>query len=161
MSRRSVLLSAVIAASLPAASMLAPVPALAREAAHDAGLHQVTQKLADPRLQRSIAGALAALTEALMDIKVAPFANAMAQIEAVGENSGANGRRGAKLARQMDPNTTLRDLAGPGGANISSEIDHKLPQMMTALSGMSGAVETVLPQLEEIAKRVEQSIPVS
>ena len=149
MSRRSNLLSAVIAASL-----LAPLPALAREAAPRNGdLHQVTQKLADPRLQRSIAGALAALSEALMDIKVAPFARAMEKMEDIdGEH---------RPARHIDPNATLRDLAGPGAANISDEIDHKLPQMMTALSGMSGAMEAMLPQLEDIAKRMEQAIPVS
>ncbi len=142
MSRRSVLLSAMLAASL-----LAPAPAMAR----DNGLHQISEKLSDPRLQHSLAAALAALSEAMLDMKMAPFAQAMDQMG----NIGGDKHR----TRHIDPDMTLRDMAGADAAHLPQEIDRRLPQMMGAMAGMSHAMEGMLPQLEAMAGRMKNVLP--
>ena len=138
MVKRAALIAAV------AAVVLAPVPALARE--RESGLSEMSARLADPELQGAIAGMLGALSNAMLDMKVAPIAKAA---EAMGDR---------KLARRVGPDTTLRDLAGRDSARMQRELDEKLPQAMTAMAGMAGAMEAMLPQLEAMARQMGEQM---
>ncbi len=138
--------STVLAAALTALAV-APVPALAK----DSGMGEVTAKLSDPRTQSAVAGALAALSEALLSMKMAPLAKAMESME------GVTG--GRKAMPRIDPDATLRDLAGPSADRLPQELSEKVPAMMGAMGGMAGAMEAMLPELEKIGERMKDAIP--
>ncbi len=132
---------AVMAAGF-AAFAFAPVPAMARES--DTG--RMAEKLSDPELQHALAGALAALSVAMLDMKLAPLARAA---EAMGDT---------RAARQLGGDATLRDIAGPEAGNMGSEMRRKVPQMMGAMGAMAGAMEEMMPQLEAMGKRMAQTM---
>ena len=113
---------AVLGGALVAAAAL-PVPAFAREANGS----QVAEVLANPGTQRAMAGAMAAMTEAMLDMKVGPFAKAMEGMD------DATGNR--RAARRIDPNATLGDLAGPEARRMPREVARKMPKMMGAMAG--------------------------
>lgn len=138
MTKRAALIAAV------AAVALAPVPAFARE--RDSSLAEMRERLADPAFQTALAGMLGALGNAMLDMKVAPIAKAA---EAMGDRN---------LARRVGANTTLRDLAGRDSARMQRDLDEKLPQAMTAMAGMAGAMETMLPQLEAMARQMGEQM---
>ncbi len=133
---------AVLGAAVVAAAAL-PVPALAREARTG----QVVEALANPGTQQAMAGAMAAMTEALLDLKIGPLAKALDGM------SGAAGS--AKSTRHIDPDATLGDLAGPEARRMPGEVARKLPQMMGAMAGMAGAMEAMLPQLEAMGEKMK------
>jgi hypothetical protein len=139
------LLVAILGGALGAAAAL-PVPALAREA-HGG---QVAEALANPGTQQAMAGAMAAMTEALLDLKVGPFAKAM---EGMDDSAGHR-----KAARRIDPDATLGDLAGPEARRMPREVSRKLPKMMGAMAGMAGAMEAMLPQLEAMGAKVKDAM---
>lgn len=127
-----------------AAVVLAPLPAAARERSpRDSGLGEMSARLADPAFQGSLAAMLTALSDALLDIKVAPLAKAA---EAMGDRN---------LARRIGPDTTVRDMAGRDASRMQRDLGEKLPQAMTAMAGMTGAMEAMLPQLEAMARQMQ------
>jgi hypothetical protein len=129
--------SLVLAAALSAVA-LAPMPVLAR----DNGPAEIADQLRDPKKQQGMADALAAMTQAMMSIKLAPFADAM---EKMGDSKAAR-----KLARAE----TLGDLAGKDARRMPQEVSRQVPQMMGMMAGMAGAMEAMLPQLEAMAKQM-------
>lgn len=131
----------IIALSL--ATALAPVPLHAQES--EAG--EVAKKLSDPQAQLAAAAALAAISEAILDIDIAPFARAVA----------AAGGGGA--VRDLPPDARLRDLAGPDAGRLPAEVARRVPRAMGAASEMAGAIDGMLPQLRETARRLKQAIP--
>jgi hypothetical protein len=137
---------AVLACGL-AAVALSPLPAHARAASRDAGLAEMADRLGDPELQHSFAGVLVALSDALLGMKVAPMARAAA---AMGDS-----HMDGHMDRRIGPNTTLRDLAGPDARNLKAGITEKVPQMMSAMAGMTGAMQAILPQLEAMAEQMK------
>ena len=130
-----------------AAFALAPIPAMAR----DKDIDRTIGQLSDPRTQTAAAAAMAAFSEALLDIKMAPFARAM---DAAG---GAAGDREA--ARSIDPDATLGEMLGPEAARLPRELSAKVPEMMGAMAGMAGAIEAMVPELEAMARRLSRSLP--
>jgi hypothetical protein len=129
----------LLAPVLVSALALAPLPALAK----DAPLGRVVEELTDPARQDALAGGLEALTQALLELKVGPFMKAM-------ERAG-HGRD----TRDIDPDTTLGDLAGPQAREIPREVSGKVPVMMDTMGAMAGQMEVMLPELEAMAKRME------
>ena len=142
MAMRSALLAAVLASAA-----LAPVPALAR----DNGMAEAAQQLNDPQLQSTIAAAMAALSEAMMGIKMAPLAKAM---EGMGRSAGDQ-----DAAADIDPDATLGDMMGPEARDMPQQMASQVPQMMGAMAGMAGAMEAMLPQFEELGKRLRRDLP--
>ena len=146
MSLRSTLLFAALASAA-----LAPVPALAR----DHSLGNAARQLNDPQLRSTVASAMAALSEAMLSMKMAPFARAM---EGMGKAAGGDtGDRDEKPA--IDPNATLGDMMGPEAREMPDQMAEHIPQMMGAMAGMAGAMEGMLPQLEELGKRLKRQLP--
>jgi hypothetical protein len=137
MNLRSIVLPAALAALA-----LAPVTALA----NDRGPSEMTQRLRDPEMQRGMAGALAAMTEAMMNIDLAPFAAAM---DATGDH---------RSARRLRHGGTLRALAGRDAERVPQEMSRRLPQMMNMMAGMAGAMEAMMPQLEAMGAQMGAAI---
>lgn len=141
-------------ALLAAASLVAiaaPMPAFAQdtetplEVEEPVELADLTDKLSDPERQREVALMARAISEVLLDLPVAPLMEAMGQI--AGEE-----------APMVGPGTTLRSLA-PQAGRVPEEIERNLPRAMDAVSAMAGAAEIMLPQLRELAQRLEETIP--
>ena len=126
-----------------AALVLAPVPAFARPPETEMGA--MADKLSDPALQGRMAATLAALSEAMLNIRMAPFAKAMRDM---GD---------AKAARDIDEHTTLGDLAGPDARKMPREMARKVPAMMGAMAGMAGAMEQMLPEFAKIAETMKDA----
>ncbi len=140
MTMRSLLLASGLAATL-----VAPLPALAR----DRSMAPAIEKLSDPAFQGGIAAAMATMMEALMGMKMAPFAKAMQGM----------GGGDADEARAIDPDATLADMMGPEGRDMPREMSARVPQMMGAMAGMAGAMEQMRPQLEAMGKQLQRSMP--
>jgi len=142
--------SVALAASLAAAA-LAPATALAREpaapVADDGAVRHMADKLNDPRTQMAVTAALVAMSEALLDIKVEPFAKA----------AEAAGARDA--VRDLPPDATLRDLAGQEADQMQTQLARRTPEMMGRAAGMATALEALLPQLRAMAERMKDALP--
>ena len=139
-------LRSTLLATALAVTMLAPVPALARENAQRS-LADAAERLSDPALQGTLATALASLSKAMMGIRMAPFARAMESMG--GEEDG----------ERIDPDATLGDMMGPEARDMPRQFSDKVPQMMDGMAGMAGAFGEMLPQLEEIGKELRRSLP--
>jgi hypothetical protein len=131
-----------------ALAILTPLPAMARERGTDnRKMDEAVARLSDPAFQTSIAMALASLNEAMMGMKMAPFANAM---ESMGDRD---------TARNIDPGATLGDMMGPEGRAMPQELAERVPQMMTGMAGMASAMQQMLPKLEAIGREMKRSVP--
>ena len=143
MTIRSRLIGAAVALAV-----LTPVPALARERGTDnRRLDEAVARLSDPAFQTSITTALAAMSEAMMGMKMAPFAKAM---ESMGDKD---------TPRDIDPDATLGDMMSPEGRAMPQEMAKRVPQMMTGMAGMASAMQQMLPQLETIGREMKRSVP--
>ena len=119
----------------------APLPALAADRpASDLG-----ETLRDTAAQQGMAAAFRAMTEALLDLRIAPFLGAIEAIE---------GRDPA----EVDPELSLRDYAGPESERLPREMERRLPSLMDAAGGLAGAFEQALPALAAAAERARQSL---
>ena len=133
----------IIALAAVLVALAAPMPALAQDRTEEDAA-RVADTLRDPALQESVAAGMAAASEALLDVPLAPLARAVA--EAAGDNP-----------RDVDPNMTLRSVS-PEAQNVPAEIHDKLPRVMGAMAGMAGGVSAMIPALREMAARVEQAV---
>lgn len=144
-------MSRALLAAASLAAIAAPMPAFAQDteaplqAEEPVELADLMDKLSDPERQREVALMARAISEVLLDLPVAPLMEAMGQI--AGEE-----------APMVGPGTTLRSLA-PQAGRVPEEIERNLPRAMDAVSAMAGAAEIMLPQLRELAERLEETIP--
>jgi hypothetical protein len=118
-------------------SALAASPALAAE--DDAA--RLAEELNNPATQAQIAAMVETMTTVMLDMNVAPMLRAKAEIE--GGDPDA-----------VDPNLTVRELAGPGAGDAPREIAVRLPQMMGALATLAVSLEQMLPQLRAMGDAV-------
>lgn len=132
----------IAAAMLPLA---AAAPAAATAAAPADSAAQAAEAFGDPARQEALARSLGVMAEVLLDIPLAPFVAPLA--DAVGEDAPA-----------VDPDATLRKLA-PGAGDVPRQIEEKLPRAMQTVAGLSGAIATMLPELEALASQVREAIP--
>jgi hypothetical protein len=146
--------SSLLAVGL-AATLLAPMPAMAREK----GMGEAIAKLNDPRTQQALAGTMTALMQALMNMKAAPFVQMMDGMEGAMERATGEKSEDRQSARSVDPDATLGDLAGPEMRAMPQEMAEKVPAMMGAMAGMAGSMEAMLPELEAMAKQLKKSLP--
>ncbi|MCK9541617.1 MAG: hypothetical protein M0R03_06250 [Novosphingobium sp.] len=133
-------------AALCAMGLVAPA------AAQDGGRSQsraaeIGKTLADPGAQIAVTAALAGLMEAVLDLKVGPLARA------------AGNASGDPELRDMPPDASLRDVAGPGGDRLQQKIARETPRMMASMAGMAGALDEMMPQLRAMARRMRDAIP--
>ncbi len=129
-----------------AAALLVPSAASARgEAAEPA--NELAGRLADPATQIAVTAMLAAMSEALLDFRVGPFARA------AGTASGDGG-----LA-DLPPDARLRDVAGPDAARMTETISRQTPRMMSSMAAMAGSLAEMMPRMKDMARRMRQSLP--
>ena len=141
----------LIAACL-AATMLAPLPALAREpderdSAGDATA-EIADKLRDPASQIAVAAMLSSMGEALLDMRIGPFVEAM-------DKAGVGGDR----MRDLPPDARLGDIAGERTREMPGKIARETPKMMGAAAGMAGSLNEMLPEFKAMARRMKDAIP--
>jgi len=120
----------VLSAIAAAAAAFASTPALAAEG--DAA--RLADELNDPAKQAEMAAMVQTMANLMLEMPVAPLLRAKAEIEGTDPEA-------------VDPNLTVRDLAGPEAENAPREIAVRLPHMMGALATLAVSLEQMLPQL--------------
>jgi len=126
---------------LLAASALALVAGAAPASAREGSTARMAEKMRDPDTQHAMAAAVAAMSEAMLDMPLEPLARAA---EAIGDRRTARELRGARLG----------DVAGPEARRLPHEMAARLPAMMGAAGGMADAVEQMTPALKAMAKEM-------
>lgn len=105
---------------------------------------QLADRLSDPAFQQELAVTVATLSQVLLDLPIAPIAEAAADM--AGEE-----------AADIDPDMTLRK-ALPGSGAVPQAVERELPRAMDRMAGMTGAFEAMLPALREAARQMEDAI---
>lgn len=136
--RRIVTLAALSALTLP-------VPALAQDAAVDErAAEQLADTLRNPVVQDQMAGVVAAMSEALLDMDLSPMAEAVAK--ATGEE-----------LPEMERGRTLREMS-PGAEQLPETIDRELPRAMDRMADMGDAFALMLPALRDMAEQMGRAV---
>ena len=127
--------------SLLAAPALALVLAVSPAMAKDDSARRMADQMRDPATQAAMARAVAAMSEAMLDMPLDPLAR---MADAVGDRRAARKMRGA----------TVGDYAGPEARDVPREMSHKLPAMMGQIGGMAAAAEEMTPALKAMAREM-------
>jgi hypothetical protein len=133
----------ILVATAIVGALAAPLPALAQDRTEEDAA-RIADTLRDPVLQESMAKGMAAASEALLDVPLAPLARAVA--EAAGEDP-----------EDIDPNMTLRQVS-PEAQDLPAEIHDKLPRAMGAMAGMAGGFSAMIPALREMAEQMKRAV---
>lgn len=127
--------------AVPALAAL-PLPAHAAEA----DLARTAAQLQDPHTQDVLAGTLSALVAAMLDIEVGGIANAAAKADPRGR------------IREVDPNLTLGELAAHDNPDFADDLDADVRSGTRMAGALAGAMAAMLPQLETLARDVEDRV---
>lgn len=137
--------------TIAALGAAAPLPAVAQStdtgqpADTEQAAARMAEKLGNPATQQALAQSVATMGEILLDLPIAPLADAAAQM--VGEERS-----------DMDRDATLRKIAGPYADRVPAQLAERLPQMMGAVATMAQGVEVMMPQLREMAARMKDAM---
>lgn len=123
-------------------------PAFARnsDGVNDRDIDRAVARMQDPATQTAIANAVGSLTEALMQLKVAPFINAV--------NAADPDHR----HDEVPADATLAELAGRDGDDMAHDARTQTMVATRAMGSMAGAFAQMLPQLEAMARDVEAQV---
>ncbi|GGD64335.1 hypothetical protein GRI62_12050 [Erythrobacter arachoides] len=132
-------------ATLALAAAAAPLPALAQDADNDP-LAGAVERMDDPVVQEQAGLMAAMLVGALMEMRVGPLAEAMAEM------TGGEGPA-------VDPDARVADLLGPDAADAPVRVAEQVPQMMGAMAAMAGAFGDMLPQMRAMGERMRRELP--
>lgn len=134
---------------LPAilAPLVLPTPAMAQDAgaAPEIPLAEMADRMRDGDHQRDMALMLQAMTEVLLDMPIAPLAQAAADM--AGEK-----------AEDIDPDLTLRRIA-PDAGRMSDQVARNVPRAMEAAGTMAEGMATLTPVLRDMAARMRAALP--
>lgn len=117
-------------------------------AAHERAATRGLDTLQNPATQDALANAIGSLTAALMQLRVAPFINAMNDIDT------QHGHRA------VAPDATVADLMGRDGDAVTAQANQHARTAARATGAMAGALQQMLPQLEQMAEQLGNSIDV-
>lgn len=148
MSKSSALRRRALIAACLVSTALSPALAHAGEPGDfDSGrVDDMSRELRDPMNQAKAAGTLSALTGALLAVDITPLTRAMDQID------------GGRSSRDLPPDATLGDIAGPDARDLPYDIARKTPETMSRMAGMLGAVEDLRPQLKAMSRRLKDTL---
>jgi len=136
-----------IVLALASAATLAPLPALAAEDQPDnSGLARAAEEMRDPVRQEQVAVMAEAVIASLLEMPVGNLLRSAAEI--AGEDPD-----------EIDPNTTLREAAGPEADEAPRLAAKALPKMMSATGALAGAIETMLPEMRRIGEDIARTLP--
>ena len=124
-------------------ALAAPLPAFAQSETEET-TREIERTLGDPVAQEAMAEGMAAASEALLDVPLAPFARAVKQ--AAGEDPD-----------EVDPDMTLRRVS-PESEDVPNRVRESLPRMMGAMAGMAGGMGAMMPALREMADRMREAV---
>jgi hypothetical protein len=134
--------------TLAAGTLVAPLPAFAQDFGPDseteAATAQIEATLKNPAMQAAIAEGLAAASEAMLDMPLAPLARAVAK--AAGEDP-----------EMIDPRMTMRSVS-PDAQDVPDKVRDAMPRMMGAMGSMAGGIGAMMPALREMAERMREAI---
>lgn len=134
--------------ALPLATALivlaAPLPALAQVSDTEAATAEIESTLKNPAMQAAVAEGMAAASEALLDLPLAPLARAVAEV--AGEDPD-----------DVDPGMTLRSVS-PEAQDAPDKVRESLPRMMGAMGSMAGGMGAMIPALREMAERMRAAM---
>ena len=131
-----------IALSLAIAAAFLPATAQARSAER---APQIVQRLSDPVTQAEVSIFAAAMSQMLLDLKIGPLAKAM-------------GPLAGRDAPHIAPDARLSDVIGPDARHAPAIIAREVPQMMAQMAGMAGAMQAMLPQLQNMARQMQRAM---
>ena len=100
----------------------------------------------DPVRQEQVAVMAEAVIASLLEMPVGNLLRSAAEI--AGEDPDA-----------IDPNTTLREAAGPGANEAPRLAARALPKMMSATGALAGALGTMLPEMRRIGEDIARNLP--
>lgn len=103
---------------------------------------KMAEKLSNPETQKALAQSVRVIGEILLDMPLAPLANAAAQM--AGEE-----------AANVDPDTTLRKIGGPEASQVPAQLEEHLPQVMGTAAVMAEGLGTMLPMLRQMAEQMQ------
>lgn len=132
----------IVAAAL--AALAAPLPAAAQTSDTEEATAEIERTLGDPGTQAAVAEGMAAASEALLDVPLAPLARAVKR--AAGEDPD-----------EVDPDMTLRRVS-PEAEDVPHKVRESLPQVMGAMAGMAGGLGAMMPALREMAERMREAV---
>ena len=136
--------------TIAAGAALLPLPALAADdvlaSEDDTGLARAAEEMRDPMRQQQVAVMAEAVLDSLLEMPIGSLLQSMAEI--AGEDPAA-----------IDPNTTVREVAGPQADEAPRLAARALPKVMGATGALAGALETMLPQLRRIGEDLARSLP--
>lgn len=115
-------------------------------AQHD--LEKLSDRMGDPRMQDSLAGAVERMTEAMLDLPVGKIAAAV-------EKSVPGANKGRKRIRAND---TLADIAGRDADRLPEKLADGSRQMLGMMSGLAAAFATMMPEFEKMGDAIDESL---
>lgn len=119
--------------------------AVSAQATDREGLSDLGEQMRDPAYQRDMALMLQAMTEVLLDMPVAPLAQAAAEIA-------------DKEARDIDPDLTLRRMV-PRADRAGEEVARNVPRAMQVAGSMAQGLAAMTPLLRDMATRMRVIAP--
>lgn len=122
-------------------------PSLAAAQDAEESVAEIEQTLGNPATQAAVAEGMAAASEALLDVPLAPLARAVKQ--AAGEDPD-----------EVDPDMTLRRVS-PESEDVPGKVRESLPRMMGAMGSMAGGMGAMVPALREMAERMRAAMDVA
>ena len=126
-------------------ALVTPSLAAAQDAEESAA--EIENTLRNPATQAAVAEGMAAASEALLDVPLAPLARAVKQ--AAGEDPD-----------EVDPDMTLRRVS-PESQDVPHRVRESLPRMMGAMGSMAGGMGAMMPALREMAERMRAAMEVA
>jgi hypothetical protein len=126
-------------------ALVTPSLAAAQDAEESAA--EIEHTLRNPATQAAVAEGMAAASEALLDVPLAPLARAVKQ--AAGEDPD-----------EVDPDMTLRRVS-PESQDVPHKVRESLPRMMGAMGSMAGGMGAMMPALREMAERMRAAMDVA
>lgn len=147
----------VITAVLLATTMA--TPALARpgyDDGSDRDIARAAERFNDPRMQRAMGGAMMAMMDAMLDIRVDKLRDA---IDRVDDSTGRSARDdGDWRDRDGREARTLRDLVSRDDPNFSEHMAAQTQHAMRTMGVMATTMADMAPQMRDIAERVARQM---
>lgn len=127
---------------------LAPLPVLAKS-----DTAQIAKQMRDPQTQVAVAAAVRAMSDAMLDLRIAPLLDAV--------ETARDPLRDRSRYDRVDPDTRLRDYAGRDAEELPEKLSRRLPAMMGVMGGMAEAVEEMKPALKDVARQMGAAVGAS
>lgn len=132
------------------AAVLAPLPALAAQADDytfaETDLARAAEEMKDPVRQEQVAVMAEALLDSLMEMPIGSLLQSAAEI--AGEDPD-----------EIDPNTTLREVAGPEAQEAPRQFARAMPRIMGAMGTLAGALGKLAPELRRMGEDIARTLP--